>query len=55
MYRCAYWILACATLHNLLLEDPVDTEWMEANDEDVDEDVDDENQWERVSGRVGTR
>jgi hypothetical protein len=47
--RCVYWIRACVTLHNLFLEDPVEAEWMEADDED---------QWEQEaagSGEARTR
>jgi hypothetical protein len=46
VHRCTYWIRACAALHNLLLKDPVDAEWMGAEDEDTDN----ENPWE---GGVG--
>ena len=38
LHRCVYWIRACATLHNLLLDDPVDDEWMGTDDESDDED-----------------
>ena len=36
--RSVYWIHACCILHNLLLKDTADNEWLEVEKDEKDED-----------------
>lgn len=42
--RAVYWIRACVVLHNLLLQDPVEEEWLEKKGDDNDDDNNDDNE-----------
>jgi hypothetical protein len=52
--QLVYWIRSCCVIHNLVLQDPVEQEWLEdegENDGDEDEDEDgDEEEIPRVGG-----
>lgn len=37
--RIVYWIRTCCVLHNLLLQDPVEQEWLEVEEDEEDGDV----------------
>jgi DDE superfamily endonuclease len=58
VWRCARWIYACVILHNLLLGDPVDEDWVRAGrgDEGGDDERDDRGRGRRAGvGSGGPR